>query len=138
MDEGRPAADTLVDAVGRRSLLVLLDNCEHVIDACAKLADALLRSCPNIVLLATSREPLGIDGEYVHRVPSLVTPAEDDTVEAIGNTEAVRLFTDRAAQHGVALAWDERTTSVVGGSADGSTAFRWPSNWPLPACESCR
>ena len=114
VDEGRPAADTLVDAVGRHSLLVLLDNCEHVIDACAKLADALLRSCPNIVLLATSREPLGIAGEYVHRVPSLDTPAEDDTTESIGNSEAVRLFTDRAAQHGVALAWDERTTSVAG------------------------
>jgi predicted ATPase/class 3 adenylate cyclase len=114
VDEGRPAADTLVDAVGQRSLLVLLDNCEHVIDACAKLADALLRSCPNIVLLATSREPLGIAGEYVYRVPSLDTPAEDDTTESIGNSEAVRLFTDRAAQHGVALAWDERTTAVAG------------------------
>ena len=114
VDEGRPAADTLIDAVGRRSLLVLLDNCEHVIDACAKLADALLRSCPNVVLLATSREPLGIAGEYVHRVPSLDTPAEDDTTESIGNSEAVRLFTDRAAQHGVALAWDERTTPVAG------------------------
>jgi len=114
VDEARPAADTLIDAVGRRSLLVLLDNCEHVIDACAKLADALLRSCPNVVLLATSREPLGIAGEYVHRVPSLDTPAEDDTTESIGNSEAVRLFTDRAAQHGVALAWDERTTPVAG------------------------
>jgi predicted ATPase/class 3 adenylate cyclase len=114
VDEDRPAADTLVDAVGRHSLLVLLDNCEHVIDACAKLADALLRSCPNIVLLATSREPLGIAGEYVHRVPSLETPAEDDTTESIGNSEAVRLFSDRAAQHGVALAWDERTTSIAG------------------------
>ena len=138
VDEGRPAADTLIDAVGRHSLLVLLDNCEHVIDACAKLADALLRSCPNVVLLATSREPLGIAGEYVHRVPSLDTPAEDDTTESIGNSEAVRLFTDRAAQHGVALAWDKRTTSVAGGSAGGSTAFRWPSSWPPPACESCR
>ena len=114
VDEGRPAADTLIDAVGRQSLLVLLDNCEHVIDACAKLADALLRSCPNVVLLATSREPLGIAGEYVYRVPSLDTPAEDDTTESIGNSEAVRLFTDRAAQHGVALAWDERTTPVAG------------------------
>ena len=114
VDEGRPAADTLVNAVGRQSLLVLLDNCEHVIDACAKLADALLRSCPNIVLLATSREPLGIAGEYVHRVPSLDTPAEDDTAQAIGNSEAVRLFTDRAARQGVALAWDERTTWVAG------------------------
>ncbi len=113
-DPGRLLIDTLVEAVGQRSLLVLLDNCEHVLDACAKLADALLRSCPNIVLLATSREPLAIDGERVHRVPSLDTPADGDDVDAIRHTEAVRLFADRAAQHGVPLAWDERTASVVG------------------------
>ena len=113
-DPGRPMIDTLIDAVGERSLLVLLDNCEHVLDACAKLADALLRSCPNITLLATSREPLGIDGERVHRVPSLSTPADGDDLEGINASEAVRLFADRAAQHGVPLAWDNRTASVVG------------------------
>jgi predicted ATPase/class 3 adenylate cyclase len=113
-DPERPLVDTLIDAVGRRSLLVLLDNCEHVIDACAKLADALLRGCPNITMLATSREPLRIDGERVHRVPSLGTPAADDDVEAIRASEAVQLFADRAAQHGVPLAWNERTASVVG------------------------
>jgi predicted ATPase/class 3 adenylate cyclase len=113
-DPGRPLVDTVVEVVGERSLLVLLDNCEHVLDACAKLADALLRNCPNITLLATSREPLGIDGERVHRVPSMDTPADGDDLDAISNTEAVRLFADRAAQHGVPLAWDERTASVVG------------------------
>ena len=113
-DPGRPIIDTLVDAVSQRSLLVLLDNCEHVIDACAKVADVLLRNCPNIVLLATSREPLGIEGERIHRVPSMDTPAEDDEVDAIRNSEAVRLFTDRAAQHGVSLPWDEPTASVIG------------------------
>jgi predicted ATPase/class 3 adenylate cyclase len=113
-DPGRPLIDTLVEAVGLRSLLLLLDNCEHVLDTCAKLADALLRGCPNVVLLTTSREPLGIDGERVHRVPSMDTPADDDDMDAIGETEAVRLFIDRAAQHGVRLAWDERTASVLG------------------------
>ena len=113
-DPGRPMIDTVVEAVGPRRLLLLLDNCEHVIDACAKLADALLRSCPNIALLATSREPLGIDGECVYRVPSMDTPADGDDIGVVGNTEAVRLFTDRAAQHGMPLAWDERTTQVVG------------------------
>ena len=113
-EPGRPLIDTLVEAVGQRSLLLLVDNCEHVLDACAKLADALLRNCPNVVVLATSREPLGIDGERVHRVPSMETPAGGDDMNAIGNTEAVRLFTDRAAQHGVPLAWDKRTASVVG------------------------
>src|SRR5215469_13371754 len=114
LEPSRPVLDTLVEAVGQRSLLVLLDNCEHVIDACAKLADALLRGCPNLALLATSREPLGIDGEYVYRVPSLGTPAEDADVGAIRASEAVWLLNDRAAAQGVALAADERSAEVAG------------------------
>ena len=110
----RPVIDTLIDAVGQRSLLVMLDNCEHVLDACANLADALLRNCQNISLLATSREPLGVDGERIYRVPSMHTPADGDGMDAIRGSEAVRLFADRAAQHGVPLAWDEETASIVG------------------------
>ena len=113
-EAGRPVLHTLVEAIGQGHLLVLLDNCEHVIGACAKLADALLRGCPDITLLATSREPLGIDGERVHRVPSMGTPADGDDVDAIVITEAVRLFIDRAAQHGVSLTWDEPTARVGG------------------------
>ncbi|MGA8456242.1 MAG: adenylate/guanylate cyclase domain-containing protein, partial [Streptosporangiaceae bacterium] len=113
-DPGRPITETLVDAVGDRSLLVLLDNCEHLIDACAKLADALLRGCPNIVLLTTSREPLGIDGEQVYRVPSMVTPAEGDGVDVIRSAEAVRLFADRARQQGARLSWDPEAAEVAG------------------------
>jgi predicted ATPase/DNA-binding CsgD family transcriptional regulator len=112
-EPGGSVLDTLVEAVGGRSLL-LLDNCEHVIGACAKLADALLRGCPNLALLATSREPLGIDGERVHRVPSMGIPAAGDDTDAIRASEAVRLFTDRAGQHGVTLAWDQETASVIG------------------------
>ena len=113
-EPGRPVLNTLVEAVGARSLLVLLDNCEQVIGACAKLADALLRGCPNLALLATSREPLGIDGECVHRVPSMATPADGDDTEAVRSSEAVRLFEDRAAAQGVPLVWDEQTTEVAG------------------------
>ena len=113
-DPGRPITETLVDAVGDRRLLVLLDNCEHLIDACAKLADALLRGCPNIVLLTTSREPLGIDGEQVYRVPSMVTPAEGDGVDVIRSAEAVRLFADRARQQGARLSWDPEAAEVAG------------------------
>ena len=113
-EPGRPVADTLVEAVGRRSLLVLLDNCEHVLDGCAKLADALLHGCPNVSLLATSREPLGVDGEHVYRVPSMRTPADGDDAEAIRACEAVRLLEDRAATHGVTLAWDQETAAVIG------------------------
>ena len=113
-EPGRPVLDTLVGAVGGRGLLLLLDNCEHVIGACAKLADALLRGCPNLALLATSREPLGVDGERIYRVPSMRTPADGDDTAAIRASEAVRLFTDRAEHHGVRLVWNEETASVIG------------------------
>jgi predicted ATPase/DNA-binding CsgD family transcriptional regulator len=112
-EPGRPVLDTLVDAVGRRSLLVVLDNCEHLVGACAKLADALLRGCPGLALLATSREPLGIGGEYVYRVPSLAVPAAGDDAGAIRASEAVRLFEDRATAQGVPLAWDEDSAQVA-------------------------
>ena len=113
-EPGRPVVDTLVDAVGGRPLLVLLDNCEHVIGACAKLADALLRGCPDLALLATSREPLGIGGEFVYRVPSLGVPAEGEDAAAVRVSEAVRLLADRAAAQGVPLAQDEQTAVVAG------------------------
>jgi len=102
---GRAMSDVLVDALAEQYVLIVLDNCEHVISACAKLADILLRSCPRVHLLTTSREPLGIDGEHVFRVPSLSLPPEDedDLSQAIGS-EAVTLFVERAsAQSGFTL-----------------------------------
>jgi predicted ATPase/DNA-binding CsgD family transcriptional regulator len=114
VEAGRPALDTLVEAVAGRRLLVVLDNCEHLIGACAKLADVLLRGCPNLALLATSREPLGIDGERIYRVPSMRTPAEGDDAGSVRASEAVRLLADRAAAQGVPLAGDEGTTEAAG------------------------
>jgi predicted ATPase len=111
---GCPVLDTLLKAVGGRRLLVLLDNCEHLIGACAKLADALLRSCPNLALLATSREPLGVDGERIYQVPSLRAPANGDDPAAIWASEAVRLLDDRAAAQGVPLASDEQAAELAG------------------------
>jgi len=113
-EPGRPVLEALVEAVGGRSLLVVLDNCEHVIGACAKLADALLRGCPKVALLATSREPLGIGGERVHRVPSMGVPADGADPGAIRASEAVRLPADRAAAQGVPLAGDQLATEVAG------------------------
>ncbi len=113
-EPGRPVLETLVEAVGGLNLLMLLDNCEHLIGASAKLADMLLRNCPNLVLLATSREPLGIDGERVYRVPPMRTPADGDDPEVIRSSEAVRLFTERAGQYGVTLVWDEEAALVIG------------------------
>jgi predicted ATPase/DNA-binding CsgD family transcriptional regulator len=113
-EPGLPVLDSLVEAVGGRCLIVLLDNCEHLIGACAKLADAMLRGCPNLALLATSREPLGIDGERVYRVPSLGVPTDGADAAAIGASEAVRLLADRAAAQGVVLAGGESAAEVAG------------------------
>jgi predicted ATPase/class 3 adenylate cyclase len=79
-----------------RYVLILLDNCEHLLDACATEADRLLTSCPHVSMLATSRESLALEGEHVWRVPSLRLPA-GYSAEEIGQSEAVRLFLDRAA-----------------------------------------
>src|SRR4030095_1770095 len=70
----RPLLATLTDALKPKRVLVVLDNCEHLLDACARLADALLHTCPHLTILATSREALGLAGERVWRVPSLAVP----------------------------------------------------------------
>jgi predicted ATPase/class 3 adenylate cyclase len=96
----RPHSDLLDDILERlreSQLLLVLDNCEHLADTCARLAEDLLRSCPEIRLLATSREPLGVPGERVFRTASLAVPAADDGPDAIACAEAVILFADRAA-----------------------------------------
>ncbi|MEU3785430.1 LuxR C-terminal-related transcriptional regulator [Streptomyces sp900129855] len=89
----------LVDSIGDRSLLLLLDNCEHMIDACAKLAPDLLRACPNLRILATSREPLRIDGESVFPAPPLSVPEEGQhrSQTATDRYDAVSLFLSRAS-----------------------------------------
>jgi predicted ATPase len=95
---GRPLVDTLAEAIGPRAILLVLDNCEHLVDRCAELAERLLQACPRLRLLATSREPLGVVGEAIWRVPSLEMPdgVEAAPLEQIGQIEAVRLFVERA------------------------------------------
>ena len=134
-EPGRPVLDALVEAVGGQSLLVLLDNCEHVIGACAKLADALLRGCPNLALLATSREPLGIDGERVYRVPSLGTPADgDDAGGDPGRPRRCGCWQTAPPRRGWRWPGTSRPCGWPGGSAGGWMASRWPSSWPRPGC----
>jgi predicted ATPase len=79
--------------------LLILDNCEHLVDACARWAEALLQACPKLQLLATSREVLGIAGETAFPVPSLSTPDARHlpALEVLAQYEAVRLFVERAA-----------------------------------------
>jgi hypothetical protein len=77
-EPGHPLQATLAAALRPKRLLLLLDNCEHLLDACARLGDALLRACPHLRVLATSREALGIAGETAWRVPSLSLPDPRD------------------------------------------------------------
>ena len=89
---GRPARE-LVDFLATRQVLLVLDNCEHLIDACAALADEILERCPDVTVLATSREAMRLHGEQVHPVDPLPVPG-DDLSET---SDAVQLFCDRAA-----------------------------------------
>ncbi len=107
----RPIMDTLVDAMRSRRLLVVLDNCEHLIDACAMLVDTLLRSCPEMQILATSREPLCLIGERLYRVPPLGLPGVD--TDDPGSSEAIALFVERARDQGQEFVLDSRTRPVV-------------------------
>ncbi|MGE5286862.1 MAG: ATP-binding protein, partial [Micromonosporaceae bacterium] len=96
-EPGRPLEATLADALRGRRLLLILDNCEHVVNACAQLCEHLLAHCPWLRVLATSREPLRLPGETVWRVPPLSLPPPSALEHELAQHEAVRLFTDRAA-----------------------------------------
>ncbi len=93
-----PSLDSIARFVADRAVLLVLDNCEHVVDAAAELAVGLLGACPQLTILATSREPLGVLGEVAWRVPSLPSPAADQAsgLLELSRFDAVRLFADRA------------------------------------------
>jgi non-specific serine/threonine protein kinase len=106
---------TLVDYLRPRQLLLLLDNCEHLVDACAGLLFGLLRACPQLGVVATSREPLAIAGEVVWQVPPLGLPDLDARTapEQMLRSTAVRLFIERAQAHTQALEVTDRTTRAI-------------------------
>ncbi|HYQ83136.1 MAG TPA: BTAD domain-containing putative transcriptional regulator, partial [Rubrobacter sp.] len=96
---GRPITEVLVQSMRTKEQLVVMDNCEHLIEATALLVDTLLDACPRLRILATSREPLDVAGELNWPVPSLSVPdGQSSTVEEMEGYESVRLFVDRA-QH---------------------------------------
>jgi len=96
---GRPLFDVLVDYLRPKQLLLVLDNCEHLLAAAAALTEHLLRECPGLRILTTSREGLGISGEALQAIPPLVVPAPhaSPAPDALATYDAVRLFVDRAA-----------------------------------------
>jgi predicted ATPase/DNA-binding CsgD family transcriptional regulator len=91
-EKDRPLLDTLADALRARSLVLALDNCEHLLDACARIAQRLLAAAPDLRMVVTSREPLRVAGETVWPVPPLSLTSANGSAP-----EAVRLFADRAA-----------------------------------------
>jgi predicted ATPase len=93
---GLSTLESLSEFLASKQLLLVLDNCEHVLDPVAELVEALEQACPGLVVLATSREGLALEGERVVPVPALSAPAMDADVASVADTEAVRLFVDRA------------------------------------------
>ena len=118
---GLPLAETgaaersLARQLAGRRLLLVLDNCEHLLDACARLAVELLRGCPDLTVLATSREPLRVGGEVTWRTPSLALPdlAHLPPLADLAELESVRLFVERARDAAPGFALDETTAPAV-------------------------
>jgi predicted ATPase/DNA-binding SARP family transcriptional activator len=110
----RALSDVLADALSGQDLLVVIDNCEHVIDAAAELVVMLNRKCPRLRVLATSREPLGVDGERVFRLGPLSLPsAEARSVKDLEGSEAVQLFAERARAHDSTFCLEDSTAALV-------------------------
>ncbi len=115
-EAGRPLLETLGDALRPRRLLLALDNCEHVLDACAQVGRHLLASAPGLRLLSTSREPLSVAAEMIWRVPPLtVAPAGADPAASTDahRYEAIQLFADRAAASHPGFAVDPGNIAAV-------------------------
>ena len=109
---GLPASEALARALARQQVLLLLDNCEHVIDMAAALCAGLLAACDDVRVLVTSREPLRVAGEARYRLASLVLPDLDDLAEA-ARAEAVALFAERARDADAHFTLDDRTAPAV-------------------------
>jgi len=106
------ALDSLVRSLHDHDALIILDNCEHVIDTVAKITEVIGRNCPRVSLLVTSREPLGVDGERVYRVRSLSLPEEG--AENLEGSDAVDLFVARARAHDSTFEVDQTIAPLVG------------------------
>jgi len=109
----RTVIDQVVEAIGDRATLVVLDNCEHLIADAAVVADQLLAECPGLRILATSREPLGIDGEALTGLASLPMPPDGASAVDASSYQSVQLFADRALAADAGFTLDNRTAGPV-------------------------
>ncbi|HLO29412.1 MAG TPA: BTAD domain-containing putative transcriptional regulator [Anaerolineales bacterium] len=110
-----PLITSLTNYLRNKEMLLLLDNCEHLIDSCAQIAETLLLACPKLQILATSREALDIDGERIFQVNplSLPDPANPPSLKELLNYEAVRLFIDRAEAVSLDLLLTRENASAI-------------------------
>ena len=111
---GLTLEQSLVEFLRHKELLLVLDNCEHVLDEAAELMEMLEQSCPRVQMLATSREGLGIDGERILAVPSLGSPRPEASLATIVDADAVRLFVDRARGFGSELEVTAENAESIG------------------------
>ena len=107
------ARERVLRSLADSCCLVVIDNCEHVVDAVAGLVAEVLGQCPGVLIIATSREPLGIDGETLYPLTPLGLPADGDLPADVAGTAAVRLLVDRARSVGADLTLDEETVADV-------------------------
>lgn len=126
----------LSDVLAERQLLVVLDNCEHLLDACATLASVLLRAAPGVRILATSRQALGIDGEYLFAVPPLSVPDPDRRLPSRASSVTRRSDCSSSArpQFNLASGSNPPTNTPWLRSAVAWTASHWRSSSPRAAC----
>lgn len=111
---GRDPLGMIADAIADSSVLLVIDNCEHVVHSCAAVAETLLKSCPSLRILATSREPLAIVGERSWEVPPLSFPlAGEETVGRFADYGAIRLFVDRAGASDPAFNLDDNNAPSI-------------------------
>ncbi len=111
----RPLTETLIDYLRPKHVLMVLDNCEHLVEACAQIAESVLRACPMLRIVATSREVLNVEGEVAWRVPSLTLPdlRQLPSVEKLAEYEAVRLFSERAVEAASTFRVTSKNASAV-------------------------
>jgi predicted ATPase/class 3 adenylate cyclase len=114
-EPGRSIAQTICAHLKTRTLLLVLDNCEHLVQACAEISNAILSAAPNVRIIATSREPLHVPGEQTYPVLPLPVPDRADGLEALSRSTAVRLFVERAREHKPSFVLDERDAEAVAG-----------------------
>ena len=110
---GQSLEDVLVEMLAHKQLLLVLDNCEHVLGAVARLVSRIERECPGVVVLATSREGLAIDGEQLIALPPLEAGAAGDDIDRLVQTDAVSLFVERARQVKADFALTENNSRAV-------------------------